>query len=68
MLSPQLIDANCYISSVIGFTANILVIILSVRILDNEVQTYVWIINIQATIDAIASVLIALLKVVSFSI
>lgn len=60
----RLVDGNCYIASVIGFTTNILIILLSLRIHENEIQTYIWIINIQAGIEATACISAAALKVV----
>lgn len=62
-----LIDLNYYIASATGFIGNVLVILLSLKVHDKEVQLYKWIINFQSAFEAIVCVLALLLKVVCFN-
>lgn len=66
MFLPWLVDLNYSVSLTIGFTANIMVIMLSLKISVEEIQTYFWFTNIHAAIEAASAILIVLLKIVRF--
>lgn len=68
MLPLWLIVFNYYIASFFGIVGNALVIVLSFKIREKEINTYKWIINSQAVLEITACISAVLMKSVSFSI
>lgn len=64
MLFLLIFNANCYIASATGFAAYIAVILLSLKICDNGVRAYMWIINVQGAIETTACILAAIMNIV----
>lgn len=63
--SYEIIDINYYCSSLTGFAGNALVVFMSLKILDKEINAYKCFTFSQAAIEAIDSLLTLLLKPVS---
>lgn len=65
MIQLWLINVNYYISFVTGFFGNALVVLLSLEVKSQEIQSYRWIICLQAIAETTDSILTILLKLVS---